>query len=66
MNADVPIKYRPLFTRIEVPEAKSKAEAIKAFCLRCVGYKFKGVRNCSSTNCPLYQVRPYQSRNVCK
>ncbi len=61
MTSEVPIKYQPLFTRVERVESKSKAEAIKAFCLRCVGYRYKGVRNCSSKGCPLYQVRPYQN-----
>lgn len=62
MNEEIPIKYLPLLQRVRDKESKSKAEAIKAFCLHCVGFKSKRVTNCTSPNCPLFQVRPYQKR----
>lgn len=60
MISDVPTKYLPLFQRVAQSGAKSKADAIKAFCLRCVGFHSKRVTTCTSPTCPLYQVRPYQ------
>lgn len=39
---------------------KSKAAALKAFCLRCVGYVREDVRDCTSYDCPLWPYRPYQ------
>lgn len=62
MTTDVPIKYQPLFPRVASGNPRSKAEAIKAFCLQCVGFRYKGVRQCTSNTCPLHQVRPYQTR----
>ena len=38
----------------------SRTAAIKAFCLRCVGYIREDVRNCTALKCPLHQYRPYQ------
>jgi hypothetical protein len=60
MIEQIPIRYQPLFLRVQNKESKSKAEAIKAFCLQCVDYKYKRVRSCSVKNCALHQVRPYQ------
>jgi hypothetical protein len=39
----------------------SKASAIKAFCLRCVGYLRNEVRDCTARGCPLWTHRPYQT-----
>jgi hypothetical protein len=60
VSEQVPLKYRSLIQRVKASENKSKAEAIKAFCLECVDYKYKRVQNCSAKSCALYQVRPYQ------
>lgn len=38
----------------------SRANAIKAFCLVCVGYERKEVQNCSARHCPLWEYRPFQ------
>jgi hypothetical protein len=38
----------------------SPREAIKAFCLECVGYKRVEVRRCTATACPLWAYRPWQ------
>lgn len=38
----------------------SPRQAIKAFCLRCVGYLRADVSNCTATHCPLHRYRPFQ------
>lgn len=61
-DASIPVKYQALFHRVKDQKSKSKAEAIKAFCLECVGFKFKRVTNCTSPNCALFNIRPYQNK----
>ena len=61
-NESIPVKYQALFQRVKEQKSKSKAEAIKAFCLECVGFKYKRVTNCTSPNCALFTVRPYQDK----
>lgn len=39
----------------------SPRKAIKAMCLRCVGYERASIRDCSAYACPLWQYRPFQS-----
>lgn len=39
-----------------------RANAIKAFCLTCVGYDRQEVKNCSSFGCPLWEYRPFRDR----
>jgi len=60
MSEEIPSKYKTLFARVYAENSKSKSDAIKAFCLRCVDYKYKRVRDCSAKKCPLHQVRPFQ------
>jgi len=38
-------------------EKKHRSRAIRAFCLECMGYYAKEVRECASKNCPLYHFR---------
>ncbi len=33
--------------------------AIKAFCIECMGYVRSGVTNCDTIDCPLNLYRPY-------
>lgn len=56
----VPTKYKGLIHRVKTLKSNSKADAIKAFCLECVGFKFKRVTNCTAPTCALFNVRPYQ------
>lgn len=35
-------------------------QAIKAFCLNCVGDIRKDIRECTARQCPLFIYRPYQ------
>ena len=39
----------------------SRATAIKAMCLQCVGYIRAEITNCSAYGCPLRPYRPYQN-----
>lgn len=64
MSEEIPSKYKTLFARVYAENSKSKSDAIKAFCLRCVDYKYKRVRNCSVKKCPLHQVRPFQEKKI--
>ena len=64
MSEQIPLKYQPLIERVKAKGSTSKAEAIKAFCLQCVDYKYKRVQHCSAKNCALYQVRPYQKKKT--
>jgi hypothetical protein len=59
----IPVKYQALLHRVKDLKSKSKAEAIKAFCLECVGFKYKRVANCAAPKCPLFNVRPYQIKD---
>lgn len=41
----------------------SKAAAIKAQCLECVGWVRAEVTGCTDLGCPLYAVRPFRKRS---
>jgi hypothetical protein len=56
---ECPASYRGTFERAY--EGKSRSAAIRAFCLRCVGYKRNDVRDCTAYGCPLHFYRPYQA-----
>ena len=53
---DVPLLYRA----IAADASRSRAAAVKLFCLECVGYSRKDATACTATRCPLYRWRPYQ------
>jgi hypothetical protein len=38
----------------------SPLQAIKQFCLYCVGDSVEDVRKCNASKCPLYNLRPYK------
>ena len=46
----------------------SPLKAIKAFCVDCMGGQVTYVKDCTSTNCPLYEFRfgknPYNTRQL--
>lgn len=46
----------------------SPLKAIKAFCVDCMGGQVTYVKDCTSTNCPLYKFRfgknPYNTRQL--
>jgi hypothetical protein len=53
---DVP----PLYRGIAAAVPRSRASAVKLFCLECVGYVRADVTTCTAQHCPLYLWRPYQ------
>jgi hypothetical protein len=57
--AEAPSAYRKLLARAY--SGKSRSAAVKAQCLRCVGYIRSHVRNCTAYACPAHAYRPYQS-----
>ena len=57
---EVSVNYRKLAQRA-LDGKVSPRQAIKAFCLRCVGYARNDVRDCSAYTCPLWRYRPYQA-----
>lgn len=55
---EAPSSYKGILERAY--SGKSRAEAIKAHCLRCAGFLRNEVRDCSARGCPLHPYRPYQ------
>lgn len=51
----VPKAYRGFYRR--AMKGKSRAAAIRAFCLECVGWQGNEVRHCTATECFLYPWR---------
>jgi hypothetical protein len=41
---------------------KSRKDVIAAKCLDCTGYEQEEVRHCPCSECPLWGLRPYQSK----
>ena len=56
----MPKRYRSIYQRAFSGKA-SPREAIKAFCLECVGWQREEIKKCTCSACPLYAYRPYQS-----
>ena len=52
-----PLKYRKGYLRAAAGLG-GRANAIRVFCLECVGWASKEVANCSAYGCPLYAFRP--------
>ena len=46
----------------------SPLKAIRCFCIECMGGQVTYVKDCTSTNCPLYEFRfgknPYNTRQL--
>lgn len=55
----ISLAYRNGYARAADGSA-SPRQAIKSFCLECVGYARKEVTNCTALACPLWLYRPYQ------
>jgi hypothetical protein len=59
--AGIPVSRRKPF--LAAYTARSKASAIKAFCIQCLGYEdISGITACTAEACPLWRFRPYQKR----
>ena len=52
-----PTKARPFEMAYS---GRSKAAALKAFCIWCMGYDSTVVGRCSAEDCPLWRFRPYR------
>jgi len=48
-----------LFRRVFEGQA-SPRQAIKANCLQCCWMDIEAIRHCTSTECPLFDLRPFQ------
>lgn len=59
-RADMPPKYRAIYDR--AVSGQSLRAAINSFCLECIGWEYKEIRNCTCLECPLHAVRPYQRK----
>lgn len=57
----IPKKYRSNYISV-VAGSASPRNAIKAFCLECMGYNGAEVKRCETINCPLNMYRPYQPK----
>lgn len=56
LGRDVPELYRGIAAQAR----RSRAAAVKLFCLECVGFARADVANCTARRCPLFAWRPYQ------
>lgn len=55
---DAPVSWQGILKRSWT--AKSRKNAIKAFCGMCNGYDRDAITNCADLACPLYNFRPFQ------
>ena len=58
---DIPKIYRRIYE--QAVKGQSRKAAIHAFCLECTCWQKEEVRKCTSLECPLYVLRPYQERS---
>jgi hypothetical protein len=56
---DIPKIYRGIY--IQAIEKMSRKAAIHAFCLECCAWQKEEIRKCTSPECPLFALRPYQN-----
>jgi hypothetical protein len=57
-RSQIPRAYRQTYDR--AVKGKSLRAAVNSFCLECVCWQIREVRDCTDLACPLYGVRPYQ------
>ena len=55
------VPERALSTYLKAVRGRSLRAAADAFCMECVCWQRKEVRNCTSLACPLWPYRPYQT-----
>lgn len=61
--AQCPVSGRSLLARCFSKKA-SPRQSIKAFCHECCGYDRRAIAECTAWACPLWNLRPYQRREV--
>jgi len=47
---------------VKAMKGKGLRASIKAFCMECVGWERLAVTECTAPACPLYPVRPFQTK----
>lgn len=60
-------RYLPSVERLFLSAYAGKCsprQAIKAFCLECMGLEKEDVKGCNAPACPLFEYRPYQTRKT--
>ena len=62
VSEQAPSKVK-LFERVFEGTA-SPRQAIKAFCLECIGFNHEAIRECTAPACPLFNNRPFQKRGT--
>ena len=55
----MPERFRKQYLTV-ISTAGGPKQAIRAFCLECVGWSASEVRNCQGFACPLYMHRPFK------
>ena len=53
---NMPRQYRRVYD--VAMSGRSLRAAVNSFCIECMAYRFKEVRQCCSPQCPLYPYRP--------
>ena len=61
VSEDAPSKAG-VFRRVYSPTGATPRQAIKAKCLECCWMDVAGIRECTGTACPLWGLRPYQTK----
>jgi hypothetical protein len=61
-KTDTPKKYQQAYMKSVSGDA-SPREAIKSFCLECMGWMRTEVTKCDTVACPLNYYRPYQEKS---
>lgn len=58
MEREIPKVYQGVYER--AMSGNSRKAAMRAFCLKCVGWERNEVALCTDTQCPLYPYRPFK------
>lgn len=58
-RSDMSELYRSLYDKA-VAGTASPRQAIKSFCLECMGWQRMEVARCTTAECSLHRLRPYQ------
>jgi hypothetical protein len=58
LQESVPDRFRDVYLR--ATQGKSKATAMRVYCIECSGWSTSEVKRCVVLHCPMWAVRPYQ------
>jgi hypothetical protein len=64
VRESIPDAHNGAYIRLydKAMEKKSMRAAVNAKCLDCCCWQSTEVKKCPATDCPLYQYRPYQTK----